>query len=205
MLDRTLNDAITLPAGTSFLARLGHVRAALGTVGADGKRVIAEQLNAKLPARNAEERGRILALATALGANTPALAERLMNDAISSGDAQLALELVNDGAQLTRSQKLELAPHIMSDEVLISADATKNLARAAVSVLADQPKALERFAKSVSSPAVLFTEVLANRDQAGARALKPLVALLSPKEARGLLKMHPRSELSSELRARANP
>ncbi|HEY0882410.1 MAG TPA: hypothetical protein VGD87_12800, partial [Archangium sp.] len=203
MLDRTLVDAITLPAGPRFLARLGHVRAALGAVGSDGKRVVAEQLLAKLPARSPEERGRMLAIATAVGAKTPALTDALLKDAITSGDARLALELVHDGASLSKSQKLELAPHLLSDEVLLSADSTKSLARAAISVLADQPNALERFARSLTSPAVLFSEALANRDQANARALAPLVGLLSPKEAKGLARLHPRSAIAAELRARA--
>lgn len=203
MIDRTLVDAITLPGEPKFLARLGHVRAALGAVGSDGKRVVAEQLLAKLPARSPEERGRMLAIASAVGAKTPALTDALLKDAISSGDARLALELVHDGATLSKTQKRELAPHLLTDEVLLSADSTKSLSRAAISVLADQPAALERFARSLTSPAVLFTDVLSNRDQANARVLAPLVGLLSAKEAKGLLRLHPRSAIAAELRARA--
>jgi hypothetical protein len=205
MLGRTLDDAVTLPPGASFKARLGHVRAALASAGKDGVRATAERLTARLPARDEAERERILRLATALGARTPALAQRLLKDAISAGDARLALELVDDGATLTKTDRAKLAPHVRGDEVLLSADATRNLSRAAVSVLADQPAALERFARSLSAPSILFTEVLANKDRALAVALKPLVSLLTPKEADALARRHSNlAELLGDLRTRAS-
>ena len=58
-----------------------------------------------------------------------------MKDAIKSGDAQLALELVHDGVSLSKADAAKLAPHVRGDEVLTSHDQTRSLSRAALSVL----------------------------------------------------------------------
>ncbi len=204
ILEASVDEAIALKPGASFNVRLGHIKQIASTFGKDANTVIAERLSSRLPANNADERARIYRAATTFGVDSTALKERLMNDAVKSGDAKLALELVNDGVKLSKADRVALAPHLRSDDVLQSADHTKNLARAAISVLADQPAQLEHFARSISSPAGLFSEVLANNDKELAGALKPLVRLLTPKEADGLARRHSTvTELRPALQTRA--
>lgn len=185
VLQGAIDDAVALKPGASFNARLAHVKHLAATFGADSAKVISERLGAKLPAQSAEERGRLLRTATALGVATPEFNARLLQDAVNAGDAPLALELVTDGATLRKDQRAQLAPFIRGDEVLQSADATTSLTRAALSVLAEEPAQLKALARSISSPASLFAEVIANKDKALADHLKPLVKLLTPKEAAG--------------------
>jgi len=204
ILAASVDDAIALKPGASFNVRLGHIKQIAGTFGKDATAVVTERLASKLPASSPEERARIYRTATTLGADSTALKERLMKDAVKSGDAKLALELLNDGVKLSKADRVVLAPHIRSDDVLQNGDNTKNLARAAISVLADQPQQLEAFARSISSPAVLFAEVLSNKDTALAAPLASLTKLLTPKEADGLARRHsPVTELRTALQTRA--
>ncbi len=204
VLEGVIDEAIGLKSGASFNVRLGHARQVASTFGQDSTRVITERLASKLPAGSPEERARIYRAATTLGANSAALTERILRDAVNSGDAKLALELVHDGAKLSKSDRTKLAPHIRGDDVLQSADGTKDLTRTAISVLAEQPAQLEKFARSVSSPAVLFVDVLVNKDKALAAVLKPLVKLLTPKEADGLARRHfVVTDLRADFQARA--
>lgn len=127
-----------------------------------------------------------------------------MKDAIKSGDAQLALELVHDGVSLSKADAAKLAPHVRGDEVLTSHDQTRSLSRAALSVLAGQPKQLEQLAASLSSAALLFGDVLANKDMQHYGALKPLVGQLTAKEADRFARQYGHvAELGAALRARA--
>ncbi|MGV3621793.1 MAG: hypothetical protein ACO1OB_13295 [Archangium sp.] len=199
VLESTVDAAIT--GGNVNLAHLKHVAA---TFGKDSTRVITERLTSKLPASSPDVRAGIYRTATALGADSKALKELLMNDAINSGDARFALELIHDGAKLNKADATKLAPHIRGDEVLSNPDSTKSLTRAAVDVLKDQPAQLAKFAGSLSSAALLFGDVLANKDTANYAALKPLVKLLTAKEAEGYARRYSGvTELSADFRKRA--
>lgn len=199
VLEGTVDAAVT-----GSHVQLGHLKHVAATFGKDSTRIITERLASKLPASSPEVRAGIYRAATALGADSKALKELLMSDAINSGDAQLALELVRDGAKLSKADAAKLAPHIRGDEVLSSPDSSKSLARAAVDVLKDQPAQLQKFATSLSSAALLFGDVLANKDKASYAALKPLVKLLTPKEADGYARRYSGvTELAADFRSRA--
>lgn len=202
--ERKVLEGVVDAAITGSHVQLGRLKHVASTFGNDSTRLITERLASKLPASSPVVRAGIYRTATALGADSKALKALLMNDAIDSGDARLALELVHDGVKLNKADAAKLAPHIRGDEVLTAADFTKSLSRAALEVLADQPAQLTKFAKSLSSAALLFGDVLANKDKALYGALKPLVKELTPKEAEGYARRYSGvTELRAELRARA--
>lgn len=204
------------------LAHRAHLRAGLqalpSTVRGAALETALSAVKAQLPCSDDATRENLSTVLKQLGAErgAPAAAlestvRALFRDALAHGDLATSLEtlatteLTPSKAELkTLTRQLD-AVGSDANTLLQSRDTVTNLSRTLLKVLAPSPASLERFAKNLSSPDVLFGEALANRDVAFDRSLAGLVSALTPRQASALAarKVAGFPELNAALAARA--
>jgi len=219
---KLISGLVDRAVATPDLVHRGHLRAGLqampSTARAAALETALDAVRAQLPCSDDTIRENLSTVLKQLTAErgVPAEASKrtahaLFRDALAHGDLATSLDtLATGGFTATRSELKTLTRQLDAvgsdaNTLLQSRDHVTNLSRTLLQVLAPSPASLERFAKNLDSPEVLFGEAIVNRDVAFDRPLAGLVSVLTPRQAEAMARRKGTGfpELTAALTARA--